>query len=78
MTTLEKYEAVNETNSTTELLQVVTELLFEAGTEKQYRDIIIEAIVNFQENPKRYANTLTRKYGIRQQALMLNHYNYGI
>ena len=75
MSNLAYYSAVNVTKSTQELHDVVKSIFEQGKLEDYNKDYILDSILNFKANPKLYANRITRKYGIRQQAIMLNFYN---
>ena len=73
MTELEIYQAVNKAESLLELAEVIRSI----GDTIQGKDrpFDTEKVANLCENfhPTRH-NTLTRNYGIRQQAMMLHFY----
>lgn len=77
MTDLEKYEAVNKTSSLEELANVIMSFEDEMGlikgrTRNFKASIMSEACLNYKSLPK---NTLTREFGIRQQAMYLEYYS---
>lgn len=75
MTELQNYIAVNKSTTTRELLDVVA-AIYDAGDLRQEdKEFTLDSIQDYPSHPKYYANNITRKYGIRQQVLMLNFYN---
>lgn len=75
MSNLAYYTAVNNTKTTRELVGVVSSIYDQGALREQDKDFTIESIINYMSNPKYYANNITRKFGIRQQTMMLNFYN---
>ena len=76
MTNLEKYEAVNKSNSLEELAQVIESFADENGviqgrTQGFPAGRMADHCRNFKQVQK---NALTRKFGIRQQAMYLEYY----
>lgn len=78
MTDLEKYQAVNKTQTLEELAQVIESFADQYG-EIAGRSRFFDAkkMANFCRNYTLHApNSLTREYGIRQQAMMLQFYTW--
>lgn len=75
MTDLEKYEAVNASETLEELAEVITTIGEDAEIQGRTRSFNSEkmaaACKNFSNFPP---NILTRKWGIRQQAMYINYY----
>lgn len=77
MTNLEKYEAVNKTETLQELADVIRSFANEEGMiQGRTRQFSAEAMAKMCENYD-YAihNRLTREFGIRQQAMMILFYS---
>ena len=73
---LEKYETVNATTSLKELADVIRSFAFYGviqGRTKSFDSNVMAA--NCENFSLHKHTTLTRMYGIRQQAMMLVHYN---
>ena len=78
MTELEKYELVNQCDTIEDLANAI--LAIANGSEIQGRQESFDAEemaqdVEYVVKHDRRANVLTRKYGIRQQALYLKYYS---
>jgi len=72
MTNLEKYEAVNHTESLEELAEVIKSMCPNGFIEGRAEFQAIAPMVNACLNPTIFYPTIfTRNWGIRQQALML-------
>jgi hypothetical protein len=71
MTELEKYELVNKTTNLYELSQVIPIVLKDIKSQEQI-DSFAHNALHYQYRPK---NSLTRVYGIRQQAIYLELFN---
>ena len=67
------FQAVNTTTTTKDLTKVVTTLFDEGALPERDKDYTLDAIKNLSVHES-YLQNITRLYGIRQQALMLNHY----
>jgi len=75
MTDLEKYEKVNQTKSLTALAEVIRSFAVDGMIQGRVRKFNAEKMANFCEQYSLlYGNTLTREFGIRQQAMMLLFY----
>ncbi len=76
MTDLEKYEAVNKSNSLEELAQVIESFADENGViQGRTRGFPAGKMADYCRNYPDYPrNTLTREFGIRQQAMYLEYY----
>ena len=77
MTDLEKYEAVNKCETLEELAQVIESFADELGNiQGRAREFEARKMAN---NCRRYSlsihNSLTREFGIRQQAMYILFYN---
>ena len=80
MSKLEKYEKVNATRSLSELAEVIRSFADENGNiagRSRYFNAKDMAEIAENYSLSRH-NMLTRKYGIRQQAMMLLFYSGGI
>lgn len=76
MTELEKYQAVNRTNSLEELAQVIESFAENGRIEGREQDFDVANMANYCRNySESIHNFLTRKWGIRQQAMYLLFYN---
>lgn len=75
MTNLEKYEAVNKCETLEELADVIRSFAVDELIQGRTRKFSAEKMAKFCEdyNPTKH-NTLTRKFGIRQQAIMILFY----
>lgn len=76
MDRLEKYEAVNATESLKELAKVIESFAdedgFIQGRQKRFdAKIMAYYCINYDTS---IHNSLTREFGIRQQAMMLSYY----
>lgn len=79
MNDIERFEKVNATESLEELAQVIIsfadDLGFIEGRTRKFNAILMA------ESCRKFSwfnvNTLTRNWGIRQQAMMLNYYENG-
>ncbi len=76
MTREEKYDAVNQCKSFKELAQVIrsfadSERMIQGKTRKFPADEMASACEMFSNLPN---NVLTREFGIRQQAMMIEYY----
>lgn len=78
MTELEKYELVNSAESTEELLQAVQNIYIETDrvgrTGNLDKERMLIHILEFIIGMNIPANSITRQYGIRQQAMYLKYY----
>ena len=75
MTKLEKYEAVNNTSNLQELADVIRSFAKDGFIKGRTREFDAEEMAKRCENYSLSKhNNLTRKYGIRQQALMFLFY----
>ena len=80
MTELEKYEAVNSCETVEELKSLILKFADKNGMIKGIIEEVdakkmvlgLNAFINNEAPPK----VLTRKYGIRQQAMYIKYYNY--
>lgn len=76
MTDLEKYNKVNQTESLQELAEVIRGFAPNGNIQGRARKFSSELMAIACENYSLfYHNTLTREFGIRQQAIMLLHHN---
>jgi hypothetical protein len=72
---LEKYQAVNKCTSLKELADVIRSFAIDGMIEGRYKEFDAERMAKACENYDNVsANSLTRKYGIRQQAMMISYY----
>ena len=72
MTDLEKYEAVNKTNTLKELANVIRSFAVDGKIQGRSESFDAEQMAARCETIVFMPRNLTRKYGIRQQALMLS------
>jgi len=77
MTELEKYRAINQTKTLEELADVILKIADKGQIlgRKGYHNAEHMANTCLKINPGNY-NQLTQNYGIRQQGMMLYHYQY--
>lgn len=79
MTELEKFQAVNETKSITQLQEVIRSFADAngqiQGRSKQFPASWMADNAMFYFNGTAPESNLTRMYGIRQQAMYLKYYN---
>ena len=75
MTELEIFQAVNQTYRPEQLYDLVESITDRTEFEEYDMDNMLDSIDKFSTDPEYYAQFITRKFGIRQQAIALNFYN---
>jgi hypothetical protein len=69
------YQAVNKTTSTKELATLVQNIAKQGELKDYDTEAMVSAIKTYKDRPDYFAQLITRKFGIRQQTMMLNFYN---
>ena len=71
---LDMYEAVNRTTDLEELCNVLESFRWSPQLGDYNIDTMLDAIDYLMQGDLDYIQYLTRRFGIRQQAMMLQHY----